>query len=122
MATVTVNIEPFKGTYDLDPDIPFSGLEWRWIKKIAGYLPLTINAGFEGDDNDLYIVLAVIALHRAGKIQPSQALRVSDALADAPVNGESILLDFGDEEEAEKAKLAEEGQAELPEAPAPKVL
>ena len=114
MAKVIIrNIERYNGEYPLDADVPMTGLDWRWIKKISGYMPMTVDEGFAGDDPDLYVALAVIALHRAGKIRGPEALLVADVLVNAPVDGETITLDFTDEEEAEKAALANEGQADV---------
>ena len=87
-------IPRFAGSYELDSSIPMKGMDWRWIKKISGYMPNTIETGFEGDDPDLYIALAVVALHRAGKIRPQEALYVADVLLEADVDGEALTIDF----------------------------
>jgi hypothetical protein len=93
-----------------------TGLDWRWIKKISGYMPTTIQEGFAGDDPDLYLALSIIAMHRAGKIRTTEALLVAEALADAPWDGKSITIDFSDEEAAaaaEKAQLSEVERADV---------
>ena len=53
---------------------PFTTREWGWIKKHSGYLPLTVEEGFRGADPELITVFAVIALHRAGKIQTADVV------------------------------------------------
>lgn len=94
---VTINVKPYTGEYPLDlEDKPLTTLEWRWVKKISGYLPLTIGEGFAGSDPDLFIAFAVIALIRHGKIVKEQALLVADRLADHAFDGESIILQLGE--------------------------
>ncbi len=110
MAKVIVNVERYKGTYDLDPEVPMTALDWSWIKKISGYLPLTVDAGFEGDDPELYVALAVIALHRAGKVRPNEAVAAAALLMTGDY-GTSIVMDFSDENE--KEALADEEQADV---------
>lgn len=93
-------VKPYDGEYPLEmQEEPLTTLEWRWVKKISGYLPLTIGDGFAGADPDLVCALAVIALRRKGKIQKEQALLVADRLADAPFDGAAIQLVFDEEEE-----------------------
>lgn len=102
--TITITgVRPFDGEYPLDlEEEPLTTLEWRWVKKISGYLPLTMADGFAGGDPDLVIALAVIALRRGGKIQKEQALTVSDRLSDVAFDGAAIQLRFdGDDEDAE---------------------
>ncbi len=99
-AIVVTGVQPFDGTYELDlENSPFTTLEWRWIKQTAGYLPGTVAEGFEGGDPDLIVVLAVIAMHRAGKIRKEDATRTADQLADVPVDGASIVFRAGEVED-----------------------
>lgn len=87
------NIRPYDGEYRLGlDDEPLTTLEWRWVKRISGYLPLTIGEGFAGGDPDVVCALAVVALRRAGKIDQDQVLAVADKLADAPFDGSAIRL------------------------------
>jgi hypothetical protein len=44
-------------------------------------LPLTVDEGFRGADPDLFLVFAVIALCRNGKIDPKDVYRIADRLA-----------------------------------------
>ena len=30
-------------------------LEWRWVKKVSGYLPGTIGDGVDGGDPDIFV-------------------------------------------------------------------
>jgi hypothetical protein len=65
--TIT-GVAPWDGRYEFDVDEqPLTTREWAWIKKHAGYLPLTLTADALADP-EFVIVEAVIALHRAGKI------------------------------------------------------
>lgn len=94
---VISGIPPWDGSYDLDPDRPFSTREWRWIKQISGYMPLTISDGFGGGDPDLFVALAVIAMNREGRVGREHAMDAAEQLADAPFDGASITLDAGEE-------------------------
>lgn len=96
------NIRPWDGSYDLDLDTdPLTMLEWRWVKKISGYLPLTIDEGLQGGDPDVVCALAVIALQRAGRVDRQQVLTVADQLADAPFDGAAIRIVSDDATEAD---------------------
>ena len=77
-------IPPYDGRYEFDPERDFTTREWGWIKTLAGYLPLTISDGFEGADPELFAALAVICLHRAGKVDTRQIKDVYDRILDAP--------------------------------------
>lgn len=90
---VIKNIRPYDGEYDLDlGDPPLTTLEWRWIKKLAGYLPGTFRDGLEGSDPDIVCVLAVIAMRRAGKFDTDEGPRVFQRLSEAPFDGAAISL------------------------------
>ena len=39
-------VKPWDGEYELDEDRAFNAREWRWIKKVSGYVPLTLGEGF----------------------------------------------------------------------------
>lgn len=73
----------YDGDYELDANRPFNGLEWRWVKRISGYMPMTMRDGFAGADPDLFIALAVIAMWRDRKITKDEALTVADTIAEA---------------------------------------
>ncbi len=108
-AIVITGVQPFDGSYDLDLETaPFTTLEWRWIKQTAGYMPATVANGFEGGDPDLIVALAVIAMHRAGKIRKDDVLRTAEQLADVPVDGASIVFRAGDlEDDARPPEVSE---------------
>lgn len=111
-----INVKPYQGEYPLDLEEPFSTLEWRWIKQISGYLPLTLRGGMAGRDPDLILAWAVIAMYRAGRIEASEALRVADNLAVAPLDGATIQFVPDEEEEADEGPPVEASAtaAELP--------
>lgn len=100
-------VKPYDGEYDFElAEEPLTTLEWRWVKKIANYLPLTMEEGWRGGDPDLFVAFAVIALRRAGKIDKQEALAVADRLADAPFDGATISF-VGEE-------LEEDGDVDVP--------
>lgn len=108
MTTIAVSgITPYDGNYELDDDRAFSTREWRWIKQISGYMPLTVGEGFKGGDPDLFVALAVIAMHREGKINRDVVLDVAEALAEAPFDGAAITFDVGEGDEAPLAGTSE---------------
>lgn len=92
MAKIQVNISPYEGEYEFDFDDAFTTLEWRWIKKTSGYMPLTINEGMKGGDPDVFVALAVIAMFREGKVDEQNALEVAAELAKAPFDGVAIRV------------------------------
>lgn len=95
----------FKGEWDFDlGDEPLTALEWRWIKKVSGYLPLTIDEGVAGLDPDLFIAIAVIVLVRVGRVQRGEALAVADILADLPADGSALKVVFDDTAEEEEGE------------------
>ena len=86
------------GEYEFDiEDRPLTNLEWRWIKKVSGYMPLTIDEGRKGGDPDVQVAFAVIALVRSGKVEKSRAMLIADQLAELPFDGDAI--DFASDEE-----------------------
>ena len=93
---VITGIPPYDGDYELDSDRAFNAREWRWIKKVSGYMPLTVSEGFEGGDPDLFVALAIIAMAREGRVTKDEGLRVADVLAEAPFDGAAITM-VGDE-------------------------
>lgn len=98
-----VSVPPYEGEYELDIEgHPFSTVEWRWIKQIAGYMPLTIEKGWEGGDPDLFLAFAVIAMRRAGKIRKDEVLLVAEEIEEAAMDGTSIAF-RGDAAEADDA-------------------
>lgn len=97
-------IRPWDGEYELDDDRSFNTREWAWIKKVSGYLPLTIQEGFAGGDPSLFVALAAIAMCRSGRIERDQGLRVADELSEAPFDGASITL-VGDTVEEDEVPL-----------------
>ena len=101
---VITGIRPWDGTYDLNADRAFNAREWKWIKSISGYMPLTVSDGFNGGDPALFVALAVVAMCRSGKIGRDEGLSVADELAEAPFDGAAITM-VGDTEEADEVPL-----------------
>lgn len=100
---MVVNVPPYEGEYEFDMETqPLTTLEWRYLKKISGYLPLTVMDGFQGGDPDLFVAWAVIAMVRAGKVREEDVLTVADQLVRVPFDGTAISFK-GAEEESEEA-------------------
>lgn len=95
MASITINEGPYRGEWPLDLGQSFTILEWRWIKKISGYLPLTLEDGFSNLDPDLFLALTVIALARAGKVRPESVLDVAHRMEGTAFDGSMIVFDAG---------------------------
>jgi len=101
-----VNVAPYQGEYPLDiENQPFSTVEWRWIKQISGYLPLTMDKGWAGGDPDLFLSFAVIAMRRANRIEKADVLRVASEIEEAPADGAAITFrgSTSDEDEEDDA-------------------
>lgn len=97
-----VSVPPYEGEYDFDIAAhPFSTVEWRWIKQIAGYMPLTIEKGWEGGDPDLFLAFAVIAMRRSGKIAKAEVLQVAAEIEEAVVDGTAISFRAAEAEAAD---------------------
>ena len=92
-------IPPYDGEYELDWDSPFTSREWRWVRQISGCRPMTMLDALGEGDPDVVIAVAVVAMHRAGKINRDQVLEVADRMADAPFDGSHIDLELGTEED-----------------------
>lgn len=117
MAHLKIDLRPYTGEYPIDLDgEPFTTLEWRWIKQLSGYLPLTVEQGFAGLDPDLFVALAVIALHRNGKILRADVPRVAERLADEPFNGTAIMYVGDDDGSADDPPAEAEPETTSPSA------
>lgn len=94
---------PYNGRYELDWSQDLTTREWGWIKRLAGYLPLTLTDEAFGDP-EFACALAVIALRRAGKIQSSEVPRVFDRLAEAPFGSTIRFEGEPEQEDAEEGR------------------
>jgi hypothetical protein len=91
-------VRPYDGSYPLDWDSGITTREWRWLKQHAGYKPATLRQGMEDADPDLLVVFAVIALHRAGRLDPADVPGFVSRLDDIdPVA--AVSYHAGDEQE-----------------------
>lgn len=105
---VITGFKPYDGEYPLDlEEEPLTTREWRWVKKISGYLPLTVEDGFAGADPELVVALAVIALVRNGKTQKEQALTLAERIADLPFDGTALQLVIGESDQDEEEPEAD---------------
>lgn len=105
-------IAPYDGRYRLSLDEEFTTREWGWLKRLSGYMPLTIEAGFDGGDPELFAVLAVMAMRRSGKITAAEVPDLFERIVDTPF-GPTIQLE-ADETEAEDGDDADPPTAVKP--------
>ena len=90
---VVEGLKPWDGRYPLGvADDPLTTREWGWIKRLTGYLP----ADFTADDPEVICVLAVIAMHRAGRVTTAEVPATFERIVDAPF-GPTIRLEVTDE-------------------------
>lgn len=87
---------PYDGEYELDFGQELTTREWGWMKRLAGYLPLTVDDDAYGDPEFL-CALAAIVMRRAGKIEAKDVPAAYERFADLPF-GEAITVK-GDAEE-----------------------
>lgn len=101
MPKIVLNLPRYKGEYDFDIEAePFTALEWRWVKRISGYMPMTIDEGWRGGDPDLFVALAVVAMNRAGKLREEDVFTAADTISRAPFDGTAITI-VADEDDQE---------------------
>jgi hypothetical protein len=82
---VVQGVKPWDGRFEFDLEgSPLTTREWGWIKRLSGYLPLTLDAGLAGGDPELFSCFAAIALRRAGMIDNRQVAEVFERLVDSP--------------------------------------
>ena len=97
---VVEGVRPYDGRYEFDLEgSPLTTREWGWIKRLSGYLPLTVDEGAR--DPELIVVFAVIALRRAGKVEPRDVPAVFETLSDAPF-GSTVTMETDVVEEEDK--------------------
>jgi hypothetical protein len=98
---VISGVHPWDGEYEFDiGGHPLTTKEWGWIKRLAGYLPDTVDEGLT--DPETITVFAAIALRRAGKIDDRDVADTFDELADQPFGKGKIVLKV--DREARKAE------------------
>ena len=97
---VIEGVRPYDGRYEFDlAGQELTTREWGWIKRLSGYLPLTVEEGLS--DPELIVVFAAIALRRAGKVEPRDVPQVFERLSDAPF-GSAITMETDVAEEVEE--------------------
>ena len=114
MNIITVTgVRPYDGSYELDLDAqPLTTREWGWIKRNAGYLPLTLTSEAFSDP-ELIMVLAVIAIRRSGSVQTGQVTEVLDRFNDAPF-GSALTIEATPDEEEDDAGPPARSNSEKP--------
>jgi hypothetical protein len=98
---VTLNgVPPYDGRYPLDLEgQPLTTTEWGWVKRRAGYLPLTLTAEAFADP-ELIAVLAAIAVRRAGTVDDRDIETLLNRLFAAPF-GDTITMESDDQGDAD---------------------
>jgi hypothetical protein len=92
-------VPPYDGRWQFDLETQeLTTREWGWIKRLSGYLPLTVEEGL--GDPELVVVFACIALRRAGKATPTEVPKLFEELSDAPF-GSAITMETDVVDEAE---------------------
>lgn len=91
-------VKPWDGRYSFDAAAePLTVREWGWLKRLTGYFPGTVAAGFDGGDPELFAALAAIALRRHGRIGTGDVEAVFERLLDAPADAVLPGRDTDDE-------------------------
>jgi hypothetical protein len=100
---VVEGLKPWEGRYEFDlGGQPPTIREWGWLKRLTGYMPLTLDQGFDGGDPELYACFAVLAIRRAGKIDDGGVVDLYERLIDNPFE-QTIRLEFDqDKQEPEE--------------------
>lgn len=94
---VVQGVKPWDGRYEFDiVDNELTTREWGWVKRLTGYLPLTVEQGLEGGDPELFACFAALMIRRAGKIGNGEVQEVFDRIADSPF-GSTIQLETDDQ-------------------------
>ena len=89
------NLRPYDGRYEMDLG-RFTTREYGWIRRLADYHPMTVaDALFQKADPELWSVVAVIMLRRAGKITTDDVERLYGRLLDESFT-EVIRVEWGD--------------------------
>jgi hypothetical protein len=79
--TIT-GVKPYDGRYEFDMQArPFTTREWGWVKRHAGYLPLTLERG-SFSDPEFVIVQAVVAVYRAGRVDAADVAALVERFQD----------------------------------------
>lgn len=101
MDTIQIEgVRPYDGDWPFDLNQqPLTTREWGWIKRLSGYLPNDVESGV--NDPEFVTVLALIALHRAGKVDTAEVPEVFDRLQDVPFGG-AIRWRVGESEAADE--------------------
>lgn len=98
---VITGVQPWDGRYELDLiNSEFKTREWGWIKRYANYGPATLDGTALLTDPEMVTLCAIIAMHRAGKIEIRDIPDMWERFADVPF-GAAIKWEFGDRDELE---------------------
>ena len=96
---IVENFRPYDGRYELDAQRDFTTREWGWFKRLAGYYPTTVEEGYRRYDPELFAVLAVVCLRRAGRIDTHDVPDLYDRLLDREIG--VVRVEFHGDETAE---------------------
>jgi hypothetical protein len=94
--TIT-GVAPYDGRYEFDITAqPLTTREWGWVKRHAGYLPLTMDTSSFADP-EFVIVEAVIAVYRAGRLDAADVPNLVERFQDVDPFS-TITYERGEEE------------------------
>ena len=99
---VIEGVPPYDGRWEFDLEgRELTTREWGWVKRLSGYLPLTIDEGLS--DPELIVVFACVALRRASKVEIKDVPAVFEQLSDAPFGSAITMETDVAEKEAEES-------------------
>lgn len=99
MRVVIEGIAPYDGEYEIDQERALNAREWRWIKRISGYMPFTLDEGLVGGDPDLFIAIAVVAMCRDGKVRRDDWERAAERMSEAHNGAIDLIPDKAEQED-----------------------
>lgn len=98
---VIENLRPYDGRYEMDLS-HFSTREYGWMRRLAGRSPRDVaDALFQVIDPELWSVVAVIVLRRAGRIENAAVERLYERLLDETFT-DVIRVEWGVETAADE--------------------
>ena len=96
MDYIVISGSPYDGRWEFDlAGRELTTREWGWIKRLSGYLPLTIEEGLV--DPELICVWACVALTRAQKVERKDVPAVFETLSDLPLSAIKMETDVVEE-------------------------
>jgi hypothetical protein len=110
---IEVTLAGYNGEYEIDWEgAPPTGDELHQIKQFSGVRAGEVGEGLRAGDYDLIVILAVIAMQRAGKFKTLQVLDVAADLRSRPAGFIRYVADMEDEaEDPQRAPASESDES-----------